>query len=66
MENKIIYKKGYTSDHLFVMGLLYFPDTGIRIPLPRRLYRTKKYCKEHGYKYRSQVKMAEHTHLQVT
>jgi len=59
MENKIIYKKGYTSDHLFVMGLVYFPDTRVRIPLPRRLYRTKKYCKEHGYKYRSQVKLAE-------
>ena len=59
MENKIIYKKGYTSDHLFVMGLLYFPDTGARIPLPRRLYRTKEYCKKHGYKYRSQVKLAE-------
>jgi hypothetical protein len=59
MENKIIYKKGYTSDHLFVMGLLYFPDTGVRIPLPRRLYRTKEYCKKHGYKYRSQVKLAE-------
>ena len=59
MENKIIYKKGYTSDHLFVMGLLYFPDTGVRIPLPRRLYRTKEYCKKHGYKYRSQVKIAE-------
>lgn len=59
MENKIIYKKGYTSDHLFVMGLVYFPDTGVRIPLPRRLYRTKEYCKKHGYKYRSQVKIAE-------
>ena len=59
MENRIIYKKGYMSDHLFVMGLVYFPDTGVRIPLPRRLYRTKKYCKEHGYKYRSQVKIAE-------
>jgi hypothetical protein len=43
MENKIIYKKGYTSDHLFVMGLLYFPDTGARIPLPRRLYRTQEW-----------------------
>jgi Transposase DDE domain len=59
MENKIVYKKGYTSDHLFVMGLLYLPDTWVRIPLPRRLYRTKKYCKEHGYKYRSQIKIAE-------
>jgi IS4 transposase len=41
------------------MGLLYFPDTGARIPLPRRLYRTQEYCKKHGYKYRSQVKLAE-------
>ena len=36
MENTIIYKKGYTCDHFFVMGIIYFPDTGVRIPLPRR------------------------------
>jgi SRSO17 transposase len=59
MENTIIYKKGYTCDHFFVMGIIYFPDTGVRIPLPRRLYRTKEYCKKHGYKYRTQVKLAE-------
>jgi SRSO17 transposase len=59
MENTIIYKKGRTSDHLFVMGILYFPDTNVRIPLPRRLYRTKRYCKEHKCKYRSQVQLAE-------
>lgn len=59
MENTIIYKKGYTSDHFFIMGLVYFPDTGARIPLPRRLYRTKEYCKKHNLKYRSQVKLAE-------
>jgi hypothetical protein len=41
MENTIIYKKGYTCDHFFVMGIIYFPDTGVRIPLPRRLYRIK-------------------------
>jgi SRSO17 transposase len=59
MENTIIYKKGYTCDHFFVMGIIYFPGTGVRIPLPRRLYRTKEYCKKHGYKYRTQVKLAE-------
>jgi hypothetical protein len=59
MENRIIYKKGYTSDHFFVMGILYFPDTNVRIPLPRRVYRTKRYCQKHGYKYRSQVQLAE-------
>jgi len=59
MENTIIYKKGYTSDHFFIMGLIYFPDTGARIPLPRRLYRTKGYCKKHNCRYRSQVELAE-------
>ena len=59
MENRIIYKKGRTSDHFFVMGILYFPDTNVRIPLPRRLYRTKGYCKKHKCKYRSQVQLAE-------
>jgi len=59
MENRIIYKKGYTSCHFFVMGILYFPDTGVRIPLPRRLYRTKSYCRKHGYKYRTQIQLAE-------
>lgn len=59
MENTIIFKKGRTSDHFFVMGMLYFPDTNVRIPLPRRLYRTKGYCKKHKCKYRSQVQLAE-------
>jgi len=59
MDNRIIYKKGYTSTHFFVMGILYFPDTGARIPLPRRLYRTKNYCRKHGYKYRTQIQLAE-------
>ena len=59
MENRIIHTKGYISDHFFVMGLLYFPDTNVRIPLPRRVYRTKRYCQKHGYKYRSQVQLAE-------
>ena len=59
MDNRIIYKKGYTSSHFFVMGILYFPDTGARIPLPRRLYRTKSYCRKHGYKYRTQIQLAE-------
>ncbi len=59
MDNRIVYKKGYTSTHFFVMGILYFPDTGARIPLPRRLYRTKSYCRKHGYKYRTQIQLAE-------
>jgi SRSO17 transposase len=59
MGNRIIHTKGYISNHFFVMGLLYFPDTNVRIPLPRRVYRTKRYCQKHGYKYRSQVQLAE-------
>ena len=52
-------QKGIYMRSLFCDGLIYFPDTGVRIPLPRRLYRTKEYCKKHGYKYRTQVKLAE-------
>jgi hypothetical protein len=59
MENRIIYQKGYSSTHFFLLGIPYFPDRGIRIPLPRRLYRTKGYCQQHGYQYRSQVKLCE-------
>jgi len=59
MGNRIIHTKGYVSNHFFVMGMLYFPDTNVRIPLPRRVYRTKRYCQKHGYKYRSQVQLAE-------
>lgn len=59
MENTIIYKKGYTCDHFFIVGMIYFPDTGVRIPLPRRLYHTKAYCRKHKIKYRTQVQLAE-------
>lgn len=59
MENTIIYKKGYTCDHFFIMGIIYFPDTGVRIPLPRRLYHTKAYCRKHKIKYRTQTELAE-------
>ena len=59
MENTIIYKKGYTCDHFFIMGLIYFPGTNVRIPLPRRLYHTKAYCRKHKIKYRTQVELAE-------
>src|SRR4030042_6920511 len=59
MENTIIYKKGYTCDHFFIMGIIYFPATGVRIPLPRRLYHTKAYCRKHNMKYRTQVELAE-------
>jgi len=59
MENTIIYKKGYSCDHFFIMGMIYFPDTGVRIPLPRRLYHTKAYCRKHNIKYRTQVELAE-------
>lgn len=59
MENTIIFKKGRTCDHFFIMGVIYFPDTKVRIPLPRRRYHTKSYCQKHKIKYRSQVELAE-------
>jgi hypothetical protein len=35
-----------TRHHAFVMGVL-LTDTGARIPLPRRSYCTRDYCRAH-------------------
>jgi len=39
-----------TKAHTFVMGLL-ITHTGVRIPLPRRTYNTRAYCRKHKKKY---------------
>lgn len=46
-----------TKQHVFVMGVL-ISETGVRIPLPRRSYYTKQYCKDHKKKYRTQADLA--------
>ena len=58
MENLILMSKRQdprrrnTRQHAFLMGMI-LTDRGTRIPLPRRSYYTKQYCKEHGRKYRT-------------
>lgn len=63
IENAVKYKKkgkgrkGSSSKaHTFVMGLL-ITDRGTRIPLPRRTWYTKSYCRKHRRKYISMVKL---------
>lgn len=46
-----------TRHHVFVMGLL-ITESGMRIPLPRRSYYTKEYCKAKNKKYRTQNQLA--------
>ena len=56
IENATKYKKKRkdkgptTKAHTFVMGLL-ITHTGVRIPLPRRTYYTRAYCRKHKKKY---------------
>lgn len=46
-----------TRHHVFVMGIM-ITESGMRIPLPRRSYYTKAYCKEHGKRYYTQNQLA--------
>ncbi len=46
-----------TRHHVFVMGLM-ITESGMRIPLPRRSYYTKEYCKAKGKKYLTQNQLA--------
>jgi hypothetical protein len=64
IENALQYRKKSTQSkgkstkaHTFLMGLL-ITDTGVRIPVPRRTYYTKEYCKKHRRAYRTQQQLA--------
>jgi len=46
-----------TRHHVFVMGMM-ITESGMRIPLPRRSYYTKEYCKAKRKKYRTQNQLA--------
>jgi len=46
-----------TKAHSFVMGLL-ITGTGVRIPVPRKSYYTRAYCRKHRKKYKSQQALA--------
>ena len=72
IENAVQYKekssrsKGKsTKAHTFLMGLL-ITETGVRIPVPRRTYYTKAYCKKHRRVHRTQQQLAELMIREVT
>jgi hypothetical protein len=46
-----------TRHHVFVMGIM-ISESGMRIPLPRRSYYTKEYCKAKRKKYYTQNQLA--------
>lgn len=72
IENAVQYKekssrsKGKsTKAHTFLMGLL-ITETGVRIPVPRRTYYTKAYCKKRRRVHRTQQQLAELMIREVT
>lgn len=46
-----------TRHHVFVMGLM-ITESGMRVPLPRRSYYTKEYCRAKNKKYQTQTQLA--------
>jgi len=56
MENLVFFARGKTraktGNHAFIIGML-LTATGARLPLPRKSYYTKTYCKNRRRKYRS-------------
>jgi SRSO17 transposase len=65
IENALQYRKKSTKSkgkstkaHTFLMGLL-ITDTGARIPVPRRTYYTKPYCKKRRRVHRTQQQLAK-------
>jgi len=63
MENVLLFNRRgnpnsrATRHHAFVLGVL-LTDSGARLPLPRRSYYTRDYCRRHGRRYRTQVQLA--------
>lgn len=63
IDNAIKYRKKRkdtgptTKAHTFIQGLL-ITHTGMRIPLPRRTYYTRKYCWKHKKKYMKMTQLA--------
>jgi len=58
MENAVRHRGGSKGSRITVWGVLYDPQTGARIPLPRKLYRTQEWCRGRGRRFRTQVEMA--------
>lgn len=63
MENRIVMSRRKnparrtTSQHAFVMGIL-MTESGARLPLPRKSYYTKKYCRAHKRRFHSTIDLA--------
>ena len=63
MENLIVMsrrkdpRRQTTRQHAFLMGLV-LTDRGARLPLPRKSYYTKEYCRKHGRRFRTTVQLA--------
>lgn len=64
IENAIKYKKKKTKQkgrstkaHTFIMGML-ITHTGMRLPVPRRSFYTKRFCRKTGRKFVSMTKLA--------
>lgn len=63
MENMIVMSRRKnparrtTRQHAFVMGML-LTDRGARLPLPRKSYYTKDYCRKHRRRHRTQPELA--------
>jgi hypothetical protein len=63
MENRLVMSKRknparQTSyQHAFLMGLV-LTERGARIPLPRRSYYTKDYCRKHKRRFRTTIQLA--------
>ncbi len=63
MENLIVMsrrkdpRRQTTRQHAFLLGLV-LTDRGARLPLPRKSYYTKVYCRKHRRKFRTTVQLA--------
>lgn len=63
MENLILMsrrrdpRRQTTRQHAFLMGLV-LTDRGARLPLPRKSYYTKAYCRKHRWQFRTTVQLA--------
>ena len=58
LENAVRHRGGGKCSRIMVWGVLYDPETGARIPLPRKIYRTKEWCRRQGRRFRTQVERA--------
>jgi len=63
MENLIVMsrpkdsRRRATRQHAFLMGLV-LTDRGARLPLPRKSYYTKAYCRKHRRRFRTTIQLA--------